>query len=225
LNETVHRWEGRWEDVAMTGNAISGSSASSVWLVSRGGVVMEMKNGSAVAHPLPLKKSGLDIAVAGIGKVYVTATDRSIYQWNDPEWIELQGQMAMRIDVAPDGGKRGEIWVVDDAGTVHKLLPGQGRETQRDVVAKDIAAGANGEVYALGKDDWLFKKDGLTWNRVNGSKIDGATGVDIDSSGRVWVVGPSGGVQRLSFVGSYANWIPYSRYDIGAADVAAIALP
>ena len=75
---------------------------------------------------------------------------------------------------------------------------------------KDIAVGANGAIWCIGADGYVYKWDGSNWSGTGG----GGARITVDRQGNAWVVNGNGEVYRYN--GSTFIKVPGSATDIAA---------
>jgi hypothetical protein len=117
------------------------------WVVNNKGEIYKMGN-DAKWQKLP--GSALDIAVGTTGAAYMISTvpapgGFAIKYWKNNQWNQMPGKGAVRIAVSSTG----VAWAVDNA---NKILKSNGTSMDdTGVFGRDIAAGGNGSVYAIGQ--------------------------------------------------------------------------
>jgi hypothetical protein len=147
---------------------------------------------------------GVDIAASTNGSVYVLGNnanatgDFGVFKWNGTSWDGSMFGGGVRIAVDSDG----EPWTVTSTGQIYQhragswvLQPGLGENLGP---GKDIGAGPNGSVWAIGAnandtgDYCAFKWNGASWDRVDG----GGVRIAVDSDGQPWVVNSIGQIYQ-----------------------------
>lgn len=128
-----------------------------------------------------------DIGVGAGGHVWAIGADPEpggygIWRWRVNNWEKVPGG-AVRIAVDPSGA----AWLVNDAGRIFsqdgdtwRLLPG---------LARDIAVGANFDVFVVGHDRGpdgfgIHKWDGRQWNWIGTN----AVRIAVGAGGDPWVI-------------------------------------
>ncbi|AEE53422.1 tectonin domain-containing protein [Haliscomenobacter hydrossis] len=150
-------------------------------------------------------------------------SDGLIYKWdnNIKNWKEIGGT-ATRIAV----DKRGLPWVVNVAGGIFQRNPQNTNWIQMPGRARDIGAGANGEVWIIGTNPLSGGYGIFRWRPLRmpvGSGVDpngweavdgAAVRITVDASGNPWVVNSAGSIFRRQ----NNQWIalPGSAKDIAA---------
>lgn len=141
---------------------------------------------------LPVPGRADDLSIGSDGRVWIVDTARTIGNialWQDTAWLPMQaeGVSARRIAAGPAG----KIWFVSAAGSVYYLQ--DGRYFRALGTLSDIAAGAEGSVYALGTDPQaggrgVWRWTGASWNAMGKGAVDLA----VDADGQVWIVDDAG---------------------------------
>jgi predicted Zn-dependent protease len=117
------------------------------WIVNNNGQIYKMGS-DAKWQKLP--GSALDIAVGATGAAYIISTvpapgGFAIKYWKNNQWNQMPGKGAVRIAVSSTG----VAWAIDIA---NKILKSNGTSMDdTGALGRDIAAGANGSVYAIGQ--------------------------------------------------------------------------
>jgi mannan endo-1,4-beta-mannosidase len=135
-----------------------------------------------------------DIGVDAQGVPWIISADEktsggyAVLKREGNDWIKIDGG-AVKIGVTPTG----DVWTVDDKGAIRSRKKGDANWT--DVVgrANEISVSPDGTVWKLGPervgDEFaLFKWDGSTWNRLDGS----ATHVAVGANDAPWIVKSTG---------------------------------
>jgi streptogramin lyase len=141
---------------------------------------------------LPVPGRADDLSIGSDGSVWIVDTARTIGNialWQDTAWLPMQaeGVPARRIAAGPAG----KLWFVSATGSVYYLQ--DGRYVRALGNLSDIAAGADGSVYALGTDlqpggRGVWRWTGAGWNAMGKGAVDLA----VDADGQVWIVDDAG---------------------------------
>ena len=136
---------------------------------------------------------GKDIAIDGLGRVWVIGMDNRIYFYNGSAWQLYPGNGAgLAVSVSRDGtpfiiGMDNRIYRGTGNGWVE--IPGNG-------MGKDIAIDGLGRVWVIGMDDHLFKHNGNFWGgRYIPAGVKLATSLSQDSP--PLVIGMNGLIYRV----------------------------
>ena len=210
-----------WDDLRTGIRAVRIAVApdGTVWMVNGKGEVYSMKKDSSGSGDDVQVRGGTarDIAVGANGDVWLVDNDAipdsdangGMIRRNTGgnTWDDLRtGIRAVRIAVAPDG----TVWMVNGKGEVYSMKKdssGSGDDVQvRGGTARDIAVGANGDV-------WLVDNDAIPDSDANGGMIRRNTGgntwddlrtgiravrIAVAPDGTVWMVNGKGEVYSMS---------------------------
>jgi hypothetical protein len=141
---------------------------------------------------IPVPGRADDLSIGSDGFVWIVDTARTIgniARWQDTAWLPMQAEgVPARCIAAGPGGK---LWFVSVAGQVYYLQ--DGRYVRALGNLSDIAAGADGSVYALGTDlqpggRGVWRWTGASWNAMGKGAVDLA----VDAAGQVWTVNDAG---------------------------------
>lgn len=128
-----------------------------------------------------------------------------VQKWEDKEWKEFGDMGATVLEVDSNGAP----WIVNEDGEVKKWLVDEdwkdmnlpevdGEETK----ATALAAGPNGEVYALGEAvngaKPVYKNEAGSWKAL-GDKAKGVSKLSINNAGLALVINASGQLSCLDF--------------------------
>lgn len=142
------------------------------WIINNKGEIYKMGTG---AQWQKLTGSALDIAVGATGAAYMISTvpapgGFAIKYWKNNQWNQMPGKGAVRIAVSSTG----VAWAIDNA---NKILKSNGTSMDdTGVFGRDIAAGGNGSVYAIGQTAVLGgyavkKNENGCWVQLDGGGI------------------------------------------------------
>jgi hypothetical protein len=150
-----------------------------------------------------------DIGAGANGSVWIVGSDRGVYQWNDNaySWQQVNGSNARRITVAPDGTP----WITNTDSRVFRRRGGNWQELPGE--ARDIAAGADSSVWAVGENRSLYKwnEDAYTWNQFSGSN---GEMMAVTGGGTAWLVNADGNIYQRR--GNNWQQMPGTAIDIAA---------
>ncbi|MDP1981618.1 MAG: hypothetical protein Q8K23_03670 [Sulfuritalea sp.] len=161
-----------------------------------------------------LQGSAVDIA-ASANALWVIGTNPvpggyGLQHWDGKTFVSASGG-AVRIDLDPQGNP----WVVNDKDDIFRWtgsawvgLPGK---------AKDIGIGADGTVWAIGANKVPGGFGVYRWDAAKNVWLDmrgGGVRIDVDASGKPWVVNDAGKI----FFGGTSGWREYS-YGVLARDI------
>lgn len=134
------------------------------------------------------------LAVGANGAIWHIGRDGAIYTWNEQRqvWVAPYGGWGSSIAVTPDG----RPWVIggSDSGQNNNIYEWNGSWQGRGGFAFDIAIGANGSVYHVGRGGALYRYNGNnSWSQVPGAQVYHFPGVGhsiaVDSAGGCWHIG------------------------------------
>ncbi len=150
--------------------------------------------------------NGTDIG-AGSNKVYVVGTNKSIYRWNNSNWIRMSGVTAKRIDVA-----YGSPYIVTDKNEIYRNLSNT-RWTKVPGKAFDIGGNHNTLVHIGNGNNIYSYAGGGKWNLLpgNGKGIR----IDVANDGNPWIVGTNNNIYQ--YIGSTNKWS--KKGDFKASDI------
>jgi hypothetical protein len=133
--------------------------------------------------------------------IYQGANTRQTAHLSGAGWKNL-GVSNLNVDVGPDGLS----WGTDFEGTIWQQT-GPGAWVGRGK-GMDVGIGVNGEVWKIGndrvcptcQDGWIYKWDpgAKTWIQV----IGGGVRIDVDPSGKPWIVNWAGQVWKMQDTGN-----------------------
>ncbi|MCF0075589.1 M57 family metalloprotease [Dyadobacter sp. CY261] len=142
------------------------------WIVNNKGEIYKMSIDSKWQK---LTGSALDIAVGTTGGVHIISTvpapgGFAIKYWKNNQWNQMPGKGAVRIAVSSTG----VAWAIDNA---NKILKSNGTSMDdTGAFGRDIAAGGNGSVYAIGQTAVLGgysvkKNENGCWVQLDGGGV------------------------------------------------------
>lgn len=140
-----------------------------------------------------------DLGVGSDGSVWEIGTnpvgagsDFGVRNWNRAVWNAVDGG-GVRIAVGSDGNP----WIVNSAGQIYRRL--NNTWTIQPGLAKDIGAGTNGAVWAIGttpvgagSDFNVLRWNGASWDNVDG----GGVRIAVAPDGNAWMINSAGNIYR-----------------------------
>lgn len=188
-SKTIYRktgLNGAWTLVAGAAVALDVDALGNAWVLNSAGQMCYWNNTAWVGREQGKKFN--DIGVNGFngandvyGLVRTASADHQVHKWTGSAWTLIPGAAGVRITV----DKNGRPWIVTSTGAIQRWT-GSAWETVPGT-ARDIGAGIDGTVYAVGADTVLgggtvSKWDGTAWIPAG---IAGSA-VDVDPLGRAW---------------------------------------
>jgi peptidoglycan hydrolase-like protein with peptidoglycan-binding domain len=141
-----------------------------------------------------------------------------IHKWNGSDWARQPNIGGVRVAVGITGP-----WVVQTDGKVLRRINGTWQDTQGK--AKDVAASATGDVWAVGLlDSRVYKWSGSAWTKESDAINGEAHRIAVTSVGIPWVVQADGDIyERSTSNPASGGWIHRAGgsgcgKDIGAFD-------
>lgn len=141
-------------------------------------------------------KDAKDIAIGAMGDAWIVEKgngNKPLYYraFQDNKWVK-----AANGTVKVAAGKDGEAWMLKSNGHIYK--GGINGWDRIDGGLSDIAVGANGHVWGIGKTaknangNYIYKWNGSSWTRISGYAVQ----VAVSPDGTAWVVNKKGNIYK-----------------------------
>jgi hypothetical protein len=175
---------GSWTLIAGAAVAIDVDALGNPWVVNHAGALFYYNNGWIGREQ---GKQFVDIGAGGGSNVFGlvksgAGPDYPVYKWTGSAWTAFPGASGVRITV----DNSGYPWIATAAkaiqrwdGTAWVTVPGS---------ARDLGAGPDGKVYAIGSDNVTGGGSVLSWNGTGWSPVSGGgLAIDLDPTGKAWM--------------------------------------
>ena len=180
--------EGSWSQIDGTAMKIAVGNAKHVWGLQSNGSIWQrdIKNNSWMRIQADAAK---DISVGSDGTMWaVKKSDGSIWRRDGHSWEKIDGT-AMKIAV----GSAKHIWGLQSNGSIWQWNDKNNSwKSIKADAAIDISVGSDGAMWAVKKKDGsILRRDGHSWDKVEGTAIKIAVGSAKDvwglqSNGSIW---------------------------------------
>jgi hypothetical protein len=175
----------------------------------------------AGANQVGAMAAGRDGSVYKLDSVGVSGTDGILYKWfpNASAWapVNVNFTLVTGVRVAVDAS--GNPWVVSSRGQISKqIAPGQWADVPGSLTAKDIAIGYNGQAWAIGQDQQIYKYDSFRgqWNRFNIPSGDVPFHIAADAQGNLLLVTAEGVIRYFQNASTITfALLPFKATSIG----------
>ncbi|MBT4492413.1 MAG: WD40 repeat domain-containing protein [Gammaproteobacteria bacterium] len=160
-----------------------------------------------------------DIAIGADGSVFGIAMDDTVMRWEGTWWKNLEPVNAVKWKFKKlTVDKHGRPWVVAQDNLVYRWDPAQSTWVNFDYghttingASKDLAAGADGTIFAISMSDNVRRWDGTYWQWVENGVHWEFKHISADAHGRPTGVGKNDMIYRWDV--NAPGWLPLEPKD------------